>query len=175
MGHFANDAGKAWEQTVDRRLAMLKHTGVVAWYEHQQPELYSLGMVRRGGRMIQAFGKGAPSGADFSGALVGRTAFGVEAKSKGPKEGADPILILEDDVSDRQREHMDTLARAGHLAVLAVQFRLERDPWVLAAIPWLEVPWEVPRSRHVLRHTAALPWRIPTEVHLFEHLLIEKK
>ena len=47
------------------------------------------------------------------------------------------------------QEHMDALARSGNVAVLAVQFRLELEPWLLAAIPWAEVPWEVPRSRHV--------------------------
>ncbi len=177
MGHLSRDVGDGWEQAIENKLAVLHQLGVIAWVEHQQPELFSLGVVRRGPRVIQAWGKGAPSGADYSGVLGRQSprpglAFALEAKSVGPKEGRDRSLVYEDEISPTQIDHLNAVARAGALAVLAVQFRRQREPWLLAAIPWAEVPWERERVKHHLRAEDCAAWRIPTGRTLFEHLLL---
>lgn len=174
MARKSDDLGRAFEEAGENKLRVLHQKGVVAWWEHAQPELFSLGVVRRGARVIQAWGKGKPSGADFNGILGPQSGctglgFAVEFKSLGP----DASLVLEDEdhFSPRQRAHLTCAADAGALSLLAVQFRLADQPWITAVIQWRDLPWEKAKKHHHLRAEACARWRIPTGSHLFEHLL----
>lgn len=165
MAKISDDVGKAFETSIGNKLRVLQQLRIVAWWEHQQPAMFKLKGLWR---------KGAPSGADFSGILEGGRGFAVEAKSIGPKKSGAPIsLVLEDDdhFSPKQREHLNAAASAGAAAFLAVQFRREAAPWVVAIIPWRDVPWERAQKHHHLRPMAALPWQLPMDRTLFEHLL----
>lgn len=169
MAKISDSVGKSFEESIGNKLRVLQQLRVVSWWEHQQPELYSLGVVKRGPRMVPAFGKGKPSGADFAGFLAGGQAFALEAKSVA--EGSS--LVLEDDThfSPKQRDHLQAARAAGAASFLAVQFRRTAAPWLIAVIPWADVPWEKAQKHHHLRAEAAELWRLPTDAHLFEHMV----
>lgn len=162
MAKISDVVGRAFEEAAENKLTVLKQIGIVAWWEHQHPEMF-----RRNGMWM----KGAASGADFSGVLRGGRAFALEVKSVGPDEERDPVLIREKAISPKQLEHLDAVAAAGGLAVLAVQFRHELAPWLVAVVQWTRVPWEQARVRSHLRPEACGQFRIPTNGHLFEHLI----
>lgn len=162
MAKISDSVGRAFEEAIENKLTVLKQTRIVAWWEHQQPRMF-----RRGGVWL----KGEASGADFSGVLEGGRAFALEAKSVGPEHEREPVLILEKHVSEKQRDHLNAVARAGGLAVLAVQFRHELAPWLTAVITWSSVPWERAKVRSHLRAEACARHRIPADRHLFEHLI----
>lgn len=165
MARISDDVGRAWETAVTNKLKVLHQIGVVAWWEHGQPQVAWLPHLR-------AWKKTGDSGADVSGVLSGNgRAFAAEIKSVGSRDGRAPVLVREDAMRPRQVEHLDAVARAGGLALLAVQFRGEGSPWLNSVIPWAEVPWEKARVKHHVVAGDCERWRIPTGRHLFEHLI----
>jgi hypothetical protein len=62
-------------------------------------------------------------------------------------------------IEKKQAEHLDACARAGGLALLVGEFRLDTVRMRFAC-PWLEVPWEVKRSAESISPILMAPWDV---------------
>lgn len=171
MARISKLVGDMFEAGIEGKLELLKQTGVLAWAEKQQPEWFY-------NRKLRVWMRGTPSGADFHGTLVeqlGGLSFALEAKSTGPEDGDDGVLILEKRITPTQRAHLDAVWAANRCAFLAAQFRRPAAPWLTAVIPWGLVPWEKAITRHRLHAEHVEQWRVPMNLHLFEHLLPRRR
>jgi penicillin-binding protein-related factor A (putative recombinase) len=149
-GRYAKHMGDMFESWLDGQHAMAKRDGILAHIHHNEPKTIMM-------KGILSYDK--KSVADYSGTLEGGRSLAVEAKSWGNSEN-----FPRSQVDTLQAEHMQTVLRAGGLALLVVEFRI---PFVQRfAVPWQEVPWRVLRSAETT--TAELlqgaGWKIPMDV-----------
>lgn len=141
MGHASREAGKSFEKRVQNALDAARQSGVVLWWTHQQPI-----MTMRGKPIGQ-------SGADFSLLLRGGLGGAIEAKSVKGKR------LMRDAIQPEQTRHLNIFAKAGCLALLAVEFR-DEDSGIYSAhlVPWNLVPWEKARTAESVTRDAILDW-----------------
>lgn len=128
--------GKDFEKLVDTDLQMLIQQQVVGFYAHTEVG------YRKKGKFFQPVEAGF---ADFSGHFRrGAISFAIEAKSRtGDRFGFNEI-------PEKQVEHLEAVASAGGVSLLALEFRYELPPTGFAipaprrfAVPWRKVPWRV--------------------------------
>lgn len=143
MGRKSRDAGKEFEQRVENALRAASQSRLVTWWAHQQPA------VTRAGKPI------GQSGADFALVLRGGLSGAIECKSVLGDRLARHVIRPE------QARHLDTVARSGGLALLAVEFR-DVSAGIVSAhlVPWLSVPWTVARSAESATRDALAEWRM---------------
>jgi hypothetical protein len=147
IGRTAQAVGAGLESWADAQHEFAKTVGILAHVTHNQAQANVVG-----GRLIYT----ASGVSDYSGVLD-RSGVAVAIEAKTSKANALPRA----NVKPKQQEHLEVVARAGGLALLLVEWRLETPPYrVRAAIPWLEVPWAVKRSAESLTMSDAEPWVI---------------
>lgn len=137
-GREAQAAGSSFEDWISAQHDAAKYLGILAHVVHNEPRVKFIG-----GRPI--FEKATV--ADYTGVLCGGGARTLAVEAKSTK--ADRFALS--DVTPKQQEHLDVVAKEGGLALLVLEFRAQRDPRVALmkhrfAIPWLEVPWRVKRT-----------------------------
>jgi len=133
-GRQAKFAGDDFEEWLNTQHEKAKHLGILAHVEKTQAVTR---MVH--GRLIYAE-RGV---ADYIGCFESGRYLALEAKSTKDKRFA------KSNVSVKQQDHLERVARAGGLALLLVEFREIYLGYLLRrcfAIPWLEVPWAVKRT-----------------------------
>lgn len=129
-GAYAKAVGDMFETWLDGQHVFARSKGILAHIHHNEPKT----RMQKG---VLFYDK--KSVADYSGTLEGGRSLAVEAKSWG-QEDAFP----RSQIDTLQAEHMQTVLRAGGLALLVVEIR---HPFVQRfAVPWQEVPWQVLRS-----------------------------
>ena len=144
-GREAKAAGDAFELFLEYQHATARRLGILAHIEHNEPHFKYVG-----GKWIAE----APGVADYT-ATLDRSGLTVAIEAKSTKKDR----LARSAVSPKQQEHLDAVARAGGLALLAVEFRypVPTTPfWMGAwgvldyyrryAVPWLETPWQVLRT-----------------------------
>jgi hypothetical protein len=131
-GALAHATGQLFQDGIANQLEAARMMGEIAWWEHNQPLFRPIGK----GRFVAV----ARGGADFAGILPGGgIAFAIEAKS------CDDDRFYRSWLPENQTSHLDAVARAGGLALLAIQFRgAPCSPSYL--VEWFSVPWLTIRS-----------------------------
>src|SRR5258706_13247625 len=96
-----------------------------------------------------------PGIADRIGTFEGGRSFAAEAKSTS--EG----ILYRSEVKPKQQEHLNAVAKAGGLALLLIEFRMDMSPyWVRFAVPWLDTPWEIKRSAESVSPLMLVNWSV---------------
>lgn len=146
IGRLSQAVGEHFESWVDGQNEMAMRLGIIAHVEKNEPHSKVIG-----GQLRHT----AAGVADRTGTLEGGRTLAVECKSTSEKRFAKA------EVSKRQAEHLDAVARAGALALLLVEFRLTTAPFYKRyAIPWLETPWRTLRTAESLDPADIEQWRI---------------
>lgn len=168
MGHLSNDVGKAFDGRLEAAMEIAQQTRVIEWFAHQQP---AFTLSRKPVKQ---------SGTDFVGVLRGGLMLAVESKSvKGDTLEFD--LIVPDPTAkhpygafrQEQVAHLNGTQRAGGVALVAVEFRLEHShhPFL---IPWDELGrlWK-PRVKRRTVKLDEIPdrWIMPHEGVIASRLL----
>lgn len=148
-GRLAKASGDAFEDWISGQHMMAKNRGILAHVAHTYPEAKyikgTLTYVKKGV-------------ADFSGTLEGGRSLAEEAKS------TKDVLLDKSQLKPKQIAHLETVARAGGLALLLVEFRQKTHPFYQRfAIPWLEVPWTVIESAETVSALALMKWIVPPD------------
>ena len=124
---------------------------------HNQPEAK---MPR--GRLFYV----ATTVADYTGMLVGGLYFAVEAKSTSHGH------FHRSDIPAHQQAHLDAVDNGGGLALLAIEFRVEREKVIVGqsryVVRWRDVPWASLRSAPSVSAAAlaARGWVLATPCYL---------
>lgn len=143
----AVEAGKSFEEVIEGHLSTAASNRLVDQWKHNEPHFVRAGFKR--------FVPAEAGIADYSGVLFGGIAFGLEVKSTAGDRFAKAS------VSESQQTHLDALARAGALALLALQFRNDRAGAVdNFLVPWQAAPWEIARTAESLTRGALSAWRL---------------
>jgi hypothetical protein len=161
-GRKAKSVGDAFEAEIERHHAEAMKLGILAHVVHNEPTAEFLG-----GKLVYT----SPGVSDYTGVLEGGTAttLAVEAKSEGVELGKAGYLSRKR-VSDKQQIHLNAVAKAGGLALLLVEFRVQ-SPFIFGlpitfyrfAVPWLEVPWAVKKTAQSVDMSALRPeWAFAT-------------
>jgi len=110
---------------------------------------------------------GARAHADFAGTTADGRSFAIECKTV---EGA---RLPRARIAAQQVKHLDAVARAGGVALLALEFR-DEGPVVSVGrqylVPWGQVPWVVARSAQAVEEASLARWRIKHGGQFFEQL-----
>ena len=156
-GRTAQAVGAAFEAWIEVQHEKARRLGILAHVTHTYPEAkYIKGVLTYAQKGV----------ADYSGTLEGghATTYVAEAKSTSDKR------FPRADIEPKQIEHLDAVARAGGLALLLIEFRINEVPLRLRhAIPWLEVPWQLRRTAQSVSAEDVVAWRIsgdPTQCFL---------
>lgn len=146
IGRKAKAVGGAFEEWIDGQHVMAKNLGILAHVAHTYPAaVYLKGILTHTKKGV----------ADYSGTLEGGRSLAEEAKSTSAK------LFPRSEVDILQARHLDTVARAGGLALLVVEFRRTEPPlYQRFAVPWLEVPWSVQVSAVTVAAADLMQWLI---------------
>jgi len=152
----AQFVGSFFENWIEGQHNAAVTLGILAHWFHPQPRFYN-----KGGLWMPA----ERSVADFVGVLEGVRVFGsgpildpartYAAEAKSVKSGRMPRSI----VASQQAGHLEAVARAGGLALLVGEFRLE-NVRMRFACPWLDVPWEVARTTESVTPELMAPWDV---------------
>lgn len=143
-GRKAQFVGDSFESWVDGQHVMAKNRGILAHVAHTYPRALHVK-----GR-LSFIKKGV---ADYSGTLEGGRSLAEEAKSWSKD------LFPRSEVDTKQALHLETVARAGGLALLLVEFRRTTPPlYQRFAVPWLEVPWSVQNSAPTVAAADLMKW-----------------
>lgn len=143
-GRAAQRAGAAWERWLEAEHQAAQDAGGLAWWVHAHAEAKYVRTVG-GKRELRHVARAA---ADYVLLTKVGSVVVVEAKHVSPVARAKgPVadrLGLED-VPQQQRDHLTATAKAGGVALLAVEYALPGRVAGVAryAVPWLEVPWQV--------------------------------
>ena len=138
-GRKSQAAGIAFESWINGQHETANVIGILAFVE--KTEAHS--------RVIHGRVQFAEPGvADYIGCLVGNgRCMAVEAKSTADDH------LMRSAVSTKQAKNLDSVAAAGGLALLLVEFRGQsrgqeagRPVFRRYAVPWQEVPWQVLRT-----------------------------
>jgi len=151
MSRTSQAVGAAFESWIEVQHTKARRLGILAHVYHNEPTV-----KRIKGELIYI----KPGVADYTGTLEGGTAttYAAEAKSTSDER------FQRAGIEPKQAEHLDAVARAGGLALLLVEFRIEELPLRLRhAIPWLEVPWKTLRSAQSISAEDVAAWRIPND------------
>lgn len=160
IGKKSKNVGDRFEQWIESQHELAKQHGIVYSVVHNQP---TTKFIR--GRLIYT----SAGASDYTGVLAGGRAFAVEAKS------TDKERLPRASVKLKQAEQLDSVARAGGLALLLVEFRHVSVPAFPVpdiinarfAIPWLEVPWKVLRSAESVGSYDLSDWEIHSDCYLY--------
>lgn len=162
-GRAAKASGDAFEDWLNTQHEKARHLGILAHIEKTQAVAK---MVH--GRLMYTE-KGV---ADYVGCLESGRYLALEAKST--KEAR----FAKNNVSSKQQDHLERVARAGGLALLLVEFRPDRfrDGFPgpsfgqsredCFAVPWLEAPWEVKRTAESISANNIRAWQVEPECYL---------
>lgn len=146
-------AGKAWERGIEASLEMARRSGALAHWAHNEPHFRNIG-----GKFIPV----ATGVADYTGVLRGGLALAIECKATADER------YYRRSLPEQQVEHLDAVARAGGLALLALEFRGAIGParldraralWKMQqfVVPWTCVPWHRVRSAESVGPADILP------------------
>lgn len=145
-GRTAQRVGAAWEGWIEQQHEKARALGILAHVEHNNAH----SKIVNGNLIFTKAGI-----ADYTGVLWGGgQTLGVEAKSVSRD------YLPKSMIEVRQAEHLTAVARAGGIALLLAEFRLDAGRPFRSAIPWLEVPWSVARSVESINSAAVEKWRI---------------
>ena len=109
-GRYAKAVGDAFESWLDGQHARAKRLGMLAHIHHNEPKT----RMHKG---VLFYDK--KSVADYSGTLEGGRSLAEEVKSWGSSDN-----FPRSQVDTLQAEHLQTVLRAGGLALLIIEFRL---------------------------------------------------
>ena len=151
IGHTAQAVGASFEAWVEVQHDKARLLGILAHVYHNQP---ASKFIR--GR-LEYVERGV---SDYTGTLEGGHAKTYAAEAKSTSDNRFPRAGIE----PKQIEHLDAVARAGGLALLLVEFRVDVLPLRLRhAIPWLEIPWKTLRTAQSVSADDVATWRIPND------------
>lgn len=142
QGRTAQRTGDAWEREVYAALDALQRAGVVAWWAHTSPSSKRL----RDGRVIVT-GRAL---CDVVGCMADGRGLVVEVKRSARR-----VELVAGDrggVQPHQREQLAATARAGGVALLAVE---------VAGVPAV-IPWGVVDGLAAVTATVARGWHAPS-------------
>lgn len=134
--------------------------GIVAHWVHPEPKYEKIkGMWTPAKRTVADFIVTLEPLRDNLGAPYRAPARTLVAETKSVDGARMPRSMI-----DRvQAEHLEAVARAGGLAFLVGEFRLERTKMRFAC-PWLDVPWEVKISAESVTPELMAPWDVSTHL-----------
>lgn len=154
-GRRAKAAGSAWETWIETQHEKARHFGILAHVEHAEPHTRVIN-----GR-VEYTEKGV---ADYFGTLEGGRSLATETKSTKASR------FPRNEVSSKQQDHLERVARAGGLALLAIEFRVVETfgTWqrLRFAVPWLEVPWQIKRTAESVSAEDLKGWEVHSECYL---------
>jgi recombination protein U len=150
IGRIKQAVGEMFEAWVDGQHEHAQRLGIIAHVEKNEPH----SKIIHGHVIYTAAGV-----ADRTGTLEGGRSLAVECKS------TKAVRFPRNDISTKQQEHLDAVARAGGLALLLVEFRATTPPlFARYAIPWLEIPWKTLKTAESLDPADIGVWMIPPGV-----------
>ena len=143
----AHASGEGWEAWIEAQHAEAVALGLVAWVvkagRPSEPHI-SGGKAqydRRGRLLLAATGDAPP---DFLGVLSDGRVLVVEAKRRTGRLSASTAPEHRAGIPEHQQDRLARAARAGGLALLAVEFVRERksgDVVTRHFVPWQVIPW----------------------------------
>lgn len=129
-GYQAKAAGDFFEEFLNTQHEKAKFLGILAHIEKTQAKT----------RMIHGRLQYVEKGwADYIGCLEGGRYLALEAKST--KDSRFP----KSEISHKQQDHLDRVAKTGGLALLLIEFRYFEGS-IRFAIPWQDIPWKIKRT-----------------------------
>jgi hypothetical protein len=151
-GSHAKLVGDLHEGWCEQQLDKAVHLGIVAHYYHNQPTAKYIG-----GKWVLT----APGVSDYTGVLerngeeFART-LAVEAKT------VEGTRFYKKGVTQEQQEHLDAVAAARGLALLAVSFRVPqadgRVQFHRFVIPWREIRWQRLKTQESINLEPTQTW-----------------
>lgn len=145
----SRDIGEAFETQVDTWHEMAGLRGALAHVVHNAPPAKFVH-----GRLIYE----EAGVADYTGCLHGGQVLAAEAKSVVPNG-----RLARSRISTKQAAHLDAVTNAGGLALLLVEFRVDRSiAHRRYAIEWHCVPWKIVRTAESLsEEDLAIVYQVP--------------
>ncbi len=166
-GRRAKRRGEALEREVRAYLGSAEVGRVVAHWMQVWPEARhrSAPDGRGGWRWELRWGERAH--ADFSGTTADGRSFAIECKTvEGPR-------LPRTRVEAHQAKHLDAVARAGGVALLALEFRDEGPAASIGrlyVVPWALVPWAKARSAESVDEPSVARFRVRHGGQFFDRL-----